>query len=108
MKGALFENLIINEFIKRDFHRDERRYPYFWQDSRSKEIDCLLVDGETMLPIEIKSGKTISDSYLTNLKYWLKLAKIPEDQGYVVYGGDRSLQTNMGSFISWQQLDHIS
>jgi predicted AAA+ superfamily ATPase len=108
MKGALFENLIINEFIKRDFHRGERRYPSFWQDSRGKEIDCLLVDGETIVPVEIKSGKTISDSYLTNLKYWRKLAKIPEDQGYVVYGGDRSLQTNMGSFISWQQLDHIS
>ena len=108
MKGALFENLIINEFIKRDFHRGERRYPYFWQDSRGKEIDCLLVDGETIVPVEIKSGKTISDSYLTNLKYWCKLAKIPEDQGYVVYGGDRSLQTNTGSFISWQQLDHVS
>ena len=29
-KGALFENLIINEFIKRKFNRGERRQPYFW------------------------------------------------------------------------------
>ena len=58
MKGALFENLIINEFIKRNFHRGENRQPYFWQDSHGKEIDCLLVDGERVTPVEIKSGQT--------------------------------------------------
>jgi predicted AAA+ superfamily ATPase len=30
MKGAPFENLIINEFIKRNFNRGERHMPYFW------------------------------------------------------------------------------
>ena len=107
MKGALFENLIINEFIKRSFHRGERRYPYFWQDSRGKEIDCLLVDGETIVPVEIKSGKTIAHSYFENLKYWRQLANMPEDAGYVVYGGEQSMQTNAGAFISWRHLDRI-
>jgi len=107
LKGALFENLVINEFIKRDFHRGKRRYPYFWRDSQGKEIDCLLVDGEDITPIEIKSGKTISNSYLKNLKYWLQLAGITEYQGYVVYGGEKSLQTGTGSFVSWRDLDRI-
>jgi predicted AAA+ superfamily ATPase len=107
MKGALFENLIINEFIKRDFHRGQRRYPYFWQDSRGNEIDCLLVDGEKSIPVEIKSGKTISNSYFTNLKYWRQLAGMPEDQGYVIYGGEESVKTSIGSFISWRHLDRI-
>jgi predicted AAA+ superfamily ATPase len=107
MKGALFENLIINEFIKRNFNRGERHMPYFWQDSNGKEIDCLLVDGENIKPVEIKSGKTITDSYFNNLKYWYQLARMPENQGYVVYGGDQSMQTGMGSFISWRQLDRV-
>ena len=107
MKGALFENLIINEFIKQSFHRGERRYSYFWQDSRGKEIDCLLVNGERIVPIEIKSGKTISNSYFDNLKYWRQLANIPDDAGYVVYGGEQSMQTTLGAFVSWRQLDRI-
>jgi predicted AAA+ superfamily ATPase len=107
MKGALFENLIINEFIKRAFHRGERRFPYFWQDSHGKEIDCLLVEGESLLPVEIKSSKTISNSYFDNLKYWRQLANLPEDAGYVVYGGEQSLQTSAGAFVSWRQLDRI-
>lgn len=108
LKGALFENLIINEFIKYQFHSGQRRYPYFWQDSRRKEIDCLLVDGENITPIEIKSGKTISNSYFDNLKYWHQLTGIPDDQGYVVYGGEQSLQTSTGSFISWKHLRQIT
>jgi len=39
LKGGLFENLIINEFIKRNFHRGENRLPYFWHDNHGKEID---------------------------------------------------------------------
>jgi hypothetical protein len=107
MKGALFENLIINEFIKHNFNRGEYRLPYFWQDSRGKEIDCLLVDGEKIVPIEIKSGKTISNSYFDNLEYWHQLAATPKEQGYVVYGGDQSLQTSAGSFVSWRELNRI-
>ena len=107
LRGALFENLVINEFIKRNFHQGQRHYPYFWQDSRGKEIDCLLVDGEEIVPVEIKAGKTISNSYFANLKYWRQLAKMPEDRGYVVYGGEQSLQTNIGSFISWRHLDRV-
>ncbi len=107
MKGALFENLIINEFIKRNFHRGENRQPYFWQDSHGKEIDCLLVDGERVTPVEIKSGQTMSTSYFDNLKYWRALTSRPEGQGYVVYGGEQSMQTSAGAFISWRRLERI-
>jgi len=107
LKGALFENLIINEFIKRNFHRGDNRQPYFWQDNHGKEIDCLLVDGEKVTPVEIKSSKTMSTSYFDNLKYWRPLASLPEDQGYVVYGGEQSIQTSAGAFISWRHLERI-
>ena len=111
LKGALFENLIINEFIKRSFDRGENRQPYFWQeDLRGKEVDCLLVDGEKITPLGIfTSGKTMSVSYFDNLKYWRQLAAVPENQGYVVYGGEQSMQINAssGSLISWQELERI-
>jgi len=107
LRGALFENLIMNEFIKRAFNRGERSYPYFWQDSRGREIDCLLTNQGALTPVEIKSGKTMSDSYFNNLKYWRPLAGMPPSTGYVVYGGDMSLQTSDGSLVSWKHLDQI-
>ena len=107
MKGSLFENLILNEFIKRSFNRGENRQPYYWQDNHGKEIDCLLVNGEKVTAVEIKSGKTISTSYFENLNYWRSLAALPENQEYVAYGGDQSMQTSAGTLISWKELDRI-
>ena len=107
LKGALFENLIINEFIKRRFHRGENQMPYFWQDNHGKEVDCLLMEGEKTFPVEIKSGRTMSASYFENLKYWQSLAALPEDVGCVVYGGDASMQTKAGALISWRNLERI-
>lgn len=107
LKGALFENLIINEFIKRNVHCGDNRQPYYWQDNHGKEIDCLLVAGERVTPVEIKAGRTLSTSYFDNLRYWRPLAGLPEDQGYVVYGGEQSLQTSGGALVSWRHLARI-
>jgi hypothetical protein len=107
MKGSLFENLILNEFIKRSFNRGENRQPYYWQDNHGKEIDCLLVNGDKVTAIEIKSGKTVSLSYFDNLSFWRSLADLPENLEYVVYGGDQSMQTSAGTLISWKNLDRI-
>ena len=107
MKGSLFENLILNEFIKRSYNRGENRQPYYWQDNHGKEIDCLLVNGEKVAAVEIKSGKTISTSYFENLIYWRSMTALPENQVYVVYGGEQSMQTSAGTLISWKDLDRI-
>ena len=104
LKGALFENLVITEFIKRYAHRGEHRQPYFWRDSQGREIDCLLVDGEAITPVEIKSGKTLTSSYFDNLTYWRRLRSAPASPGYVIYGGDQSIKTSSGELISWRQL----
>lgn len=107
LKGALFENLVISEFIKRIYHRGDNHQLYFWQDSLGREIDCLLVAGEAMTPVEIKAGKTLSTSYFDNLSYWQSLPDAPQTPAYVVYGGDRSLQTSAGALVSWRELDSI-
>jgi hypothetical protein len=65
------------------------------------------VDGEKVTPVEIKSGKTLSTNYFDNLKYWRSLVGLPDDQGYVVYGGEQSMQTSTGAFVSWRHLERI-
>jgi uncharacterized protein len=107
MKGALFENMVINEFIKRSFHRGENHFPYFWQDSQGKEIDCLLVDGDKVTPLEIKSGKTISTAYFENFKTWATFAKTPATNGIVIYGGEQSMQTSAGRLLSWRETNQV-
>lgn len=107
MRGALFENFIMNEFMKRSYNQGKRHFSYFWQNHRGKEIDCLLDNGDKILPIEIKSGKTLNYHFFDNLKYWRNLTKAPEDWGYVVYGGEKTFKSSIGSFVSWRDIEQI-
>jgi len=107
LKGALFENLILNEFIKHDFNRGDNRLPYFWQDNHGKEIDCVLENGNQVTAVEIKAGKTMSTSYFDNLRIWRELTASIDSKEYVVYGGDQSMQTGAGELVSWKDMSRI-
>ncbi len=108
MKGALFENLILNELVKRQFNRGEQRaLPCFWQDNRGREIDAVLEYGEQLTGLEIKAGKTITPSFFDNLNSWRALANLPPAAAQVVYGGDQSLRTSHGQFVSWRDLARL-
>jgi hypothetical protein len=96
-----------NWISKRSYNQGDNRQPYFWQDNHGREIDCLLVNGEKITAIEIKSGKTISPHYFDNLGYWRALTALPEHQEFVVYGGDQTLKTNAGILVGWKDLDRI-
>jgi hypothetical protein len=107
MKGSLFENLVLNEFIKRNFNQGENHFPFYWQDNHGKEIDCILENGSRVTAVEIKAGKTISASYFENLQYWRSLAELSEDREYVIFGGDQSMRSHLGLLISWKDLNQI-
>ena len=107
LKGSLFENLILKEFIKRNYNRGENRAFYYWQDNHGKEIGCVFENKEDVVAVEMKSGKKISTSYFDNLTYWQKMVGQAGKTGYVVYGGDQSMKTSAGQLVSWRELDRI-
>jgi hypothetical protein len=55
----------------------------------------------------MKSAKTIDNSFFDNLKFWYDLTNTSPDNGYVVYGGEKSYQTNLGTYVSWNDLKRI-
>ena len=66
LRGALFENLVVMEFVKHALHRGERPDLHFFRDSNGLEVD--LVVGNGLSPgqlglVEIKSGQTVSSSW---------------------------------------------
>ena len=66
LRGALFENLVVMEFVKHALHRGERPDLHFFRDSNGLEVDLLVGNG--LLPgqlglVEIKSGQTVSSSW---------------------------------------------
>ena len=66
-KGALFENFIINEILKNHLNQNRTPKAYFWNAAGAHEIDLLLTQGGRLLPIEIKSSRTINTQFFDGL-----------------------------------------
>lgn len=102
-RGALFENLVVSELLKNRFNRGRRSNLYYWRDNAGHEIDVVVDNGLEMIPIEAKSGSTITGDFFKGLAYWQKLAETT--QGIVFYGGDEPQERSTGFKVApWRTL----
>lgn len=106
-KGALFENMMITEMMKRYYNSVTQADLYFWRDSAGLEVDLLTVAANGPEAYEIKSGATFNTSFFDNLKKWQKLSGVSAERCKVIYGGDTDITTVSGRLISWKNLDEV-
>ncbi|OAI50666.1 AAA family ATPase [Opitutia bacterium SCGC AG-212-L18] len=104
LRGALFENLIIGEYIKSQFNAGLPNNAFFWRDNTGNEIDLLIEKGGKAIPIEIKSGETLNSSFYDSLHYYSKLSEQDPSKAILFYGGDRTFSSQKGATISWKNL----
>lgn len=101
LRGGLFENLIINEFIKESLNKGEEPNLTFWRDSIGNEVDLLQSIGSQQNAYEIKSGATYSSDYFKGISKWAKLSGATTEQCFAIYAGDKSMKTSNGEVLSW-------
>ena len=105
LRGGLFENMVINEFLKRGYNHGVQPDLSFWRDSSGNEIDLLSgTEEKERLAFEIKSGATFSKEYFKGLNYWSGLSGADSTHKTVIYGGDRSMSTSDGKVSAWKDL----
>lgn len=108
LRGPLFECLIITDFYKQYCNAGLRPSLYFWRDQNGRhEVDCILDEGITLYPVEIKSGQTIGSDFFDELTYWSELAEIDPSQNYIVYGGKLRQPRSRGTIIGWQAAGNL-
>lgn len=104
MRGALFETFVIGEFIKQRHNAGQPAELYFWRDNIGHEIDLLFETGDSLQPVEIKSGMTFSYSWLDAAKRWKAFAGDAALDPWIIHGGDRSFECDGGRVFSWRAL----
>lgn len=106
--GSLFESFVITELMKERFNTGLQSNCYFWRDRLGHEIDCVLELRGQLIPVEIKSSRTINTDYFKGIYYWTSLAGISPDKGYVIYGGMQSQQRQQGNVLSWKTITQLT
>lgn len=102
LRGNLFENMIVADLWKNRLNKGKENELFFWRDNTGNELDLLWEKENQLIPVEIKSGKTINSEFFKGLKYWEKLSGIP--QGYLIYGGESPQNRSSGTTVlPWNQ-----
>lgn len=104
LRGGLFENLVINEFIKSAYHKGEMPDATFWRDSTGNEVDLLQYVGGKPYAYEIKSGATYSPNFFSGIAKWAKLSGAEQEQCFAIYNGEKNLKTSTGELLKWADL----
>ena len=89
LRGNLFENMAVIETLKSRYNQGKRNNLFFYRDSNGNEIDILYTNGQDILPIEVKSGQTITSSYFKGLNKFKQL--FPDSIAWdslLIYGGE--------------------
>lgn len=101
VKGNLFENMMIAEYIKRMYHSGSLQDLWFWRDSSGKEIDLYIDNGQEISIVEMKAGKTIMPDMFETLIWFEKLSRKNNLQKLLVYGGNENQKRSYGEVVSW-------
>lgn len=86
LKGALFENAVVNEALKYGFNRGTRPNLSFYRDSKGLECDLFYETSRSIHAIEAKSGSTVASDYFRSVR---RVAEILPAISHktIVYGG---------------------
>jgi uncharacterized protein len=103
-KGSVFENMIVSEYVKQNYHQNLMQEFWFWRDSAGHEVDLIRQDDDKLNVIEIKSTATISQDLFKGLQYFSQLAKDTIKSQTLVYAGLENQKRTIANVISWYDL----
>ena len=105
MRGALFENFIVSELLKKRLFQGKSEELYFWRNSNGVEIDVIEEDNLELKAYEIKVSETMNTTFFSSIKKIKDLAGIKSENTAVIYSG-RSLPATRenGGYICWKDL----
>lgn len=107
LRGNLFETFIIAELMKSRLNKGENPGLFFWRDSNGNEVDVIAEKDGKLMPIEIKSGKTLTGESFAGLKKWLSLAQDTGVSPTLLYGGEEHYQRRNIHVAGWRRSGSI-
>lgn len=102
LRGALFETLIVGEYLKARYNTGFPSNLFFWRDNVGLEVDLLIEEADGLHPVEIKSAATITDDLLKGLRKWMAVAGDAACQPRLVHAGPDSYMRTGIDMRRWQ------
>lgn len=100
-KGNLFENFVVSEFVKNNYHQNLLHDLWFWRDAVGHEVDLIWQSDELLNLVEIKASETIMPDMFKGLTYFEKWVPQLIKTKSVLHCGNFNQNRELGKVSSW-------
>jgi predicted AAA+ superfamily ATPase len=104
LRGSLFENLIVLEFMKQRFNTGKNSNLYFYRDKSQREVDIVQEFGDKYHAYEVKSAKVFHKDFLTNLQYLKSIMKDSLTVTQVIYDGELDTDIPENGIVNFRNM----
>lgn len=104
LRGELFENLVITEFLKRRLNQGKTPNLLFYRDQSQREIDLVVEAVDGYHGYEIKSASSYHRSFTKNLDYLAELLGEQLLSSTVIYTGETEIPATMNAVRNFFKL----
>lgn len=87
IRGAIFENLVVNNFVKKSFNAGKKPRLSFYRDKTGREIDLILERPEGLSLFEIKASTGYNPDFFKNIRYFEKTFPDKVISTAIIYDG---------------------
>lgn len=105
LRGAIFENMVVAEMIKRKYHHGRKPNFFFYRDKAQKEVD--LIEEETFEQLrayEIKSATSFHPQFIRGLEYFRELYGEKVVSTTVLYDGTETLTADYNGYRNYRDI----
>jgi uncharacterized protein len=99
--GGLFENMVVAEALKQRYNSGKEAELYYFRDQKGFEIDLILNEGQSIVPIEIKAARTYNASLADNIRKFISFSNSAKNSK-VIYAGKENGKINNVNFVNFK------
>jgi hypothetical protein len=104
LRGGLFENMVINEIIRKFYNSGQEAEVFFYRDKHGNEVDALVKSGQDIIPVEIKSSETFHSEFLKNLKHFQAIYPERILKSILVYAGKSEQEVKKINIVNYKNI----
>ena len=97
MGGPILETAVLSELLKASWHRGVEPRVHFWRTSAGREVDFLVEDGPSLVPLEVKLSATPRPVMAAGIDVLREDLGERVGEGYLVHPGDSRLPLRPGT-----------
>lgn len=105
LRGAIFENYVVLEFLKNRFNNGNRSNLTFYRDKSQREVDLIQENGNDIFAYEIKSAKSFHENFVKNLNYIKEFLGATLKSAQVIYDGDFEIKSPDNGTVNFRNID---